>query len=341
MDPNLNPLQERAVIAETLLSSAARLIRSRTELEVIKGVCESLCAASSHIKLAWTWFGPLATPVIRPQVYAGSARDYAADLVLDRNFLTELGPAFRTLKGEAPQSFQVSSWSLFTPWRVAARDYGARSVLAVPLHSSFSDQAGIFVLYADEPTYFDAVGAGLFVALGALFSSVLGASAEFAALKQAVNSDALTGVLNRHALPIVERRIARHSLYDPKAFVFVVDLDHFKQVNDQHGHPVGDLVLKRAAQAMRSLLRRDDDLMRWGGEEFLVCLSSASLGDALTVAEKLRHGIETLQDPIAVTASIGVAEVMPQRRLEDSIAIADQALYEAKNTGRNKVCFKG
>ena len=151
--------------------------------------------------------------------------------------------------------------------------------------------------------------------MGALFSSVLSASAELAELKEAVNHDALTGVLNRHALPIVERRVARHSLFDPKSFVLVVDLDHFKMVNDTHGHLVGDAVLLNAAQTMRSLLRRDEDVIRWGGEEFVVCLTNTSGEDALKVANKLRVAIEALVDPVRVTASIGMAEVMPKRPL--------------------------
>lgn len=340
MKSKLNSSIERAAIAETLLSSAARLIRSRTELEIIEGVCEALCGASDHIKLAWTWFGPISAEVIRPQVYVGNAREYAASMVLDRNLITELGPAFRAIKGENPKSFKVSPWSIYGPWRIMARDHGARNVLAVPLHSSFSDQSGIFVIYADDENYFEEVGEGLFRALGALFSSVLSSAAEFAELKKTANSDALTGVLNRHALSIVERRIARQSLYDPKAFVFVVDLDHFKLINDNYGHPAGDVILKRVAQAMRSALRKDDDLIRWGGEEFLVCLGNSSLEDALTVAEKLRRVIEAIDDPVSISASIGVAEVMPHRELQDSIKIADQALFEAKRLGRNRVFYK-
>ncbi|WP_394790676.1 GGDEF domain-containing protein [Rhodoferax sp.] len=331
---------ERSRIAETLLASSARLLRVRNELEIIKGVCESMCNASSHIRLAWTWFGPTGTDIIRPQVYAGSASEYAANMTIDRNLLTDLGPAFRTLRGEATEAFKISRWSLFGPWREVSRSHGVRSVLAVPLHSSFSEMAGIFVIYADRERYFEQVGEGLFIALGALFSSVLSASAERVELEQVINHDPLTGLLNRRALTIVERRIARQSLFDPKSFVLVVDLDHFKAINDTHGHATGDEVLRRASSAMRNLLRRDDDVMRWGGEEFLVCLANTSQEDALKVAEKLRAAIEALRAPVPVTASIGVAEVMPQRALSDAIDIADKALFDAKQGGRNRVCMR-
>jgi diguanylate cyclase (GGDEF)-like protein len=338
--PGLDASAERSQIAETLLSSAARLIQARNELEIIKGVCESVCSVSSHICLAWTWFGPTTTSVIRPQVFAGAASAYAADMVIERNFITELGPAFRTLKGDTPESFEVSRWSPFGPWRGVARDHGVRNVLAVPLQSGFSNMSGIFVIYADHERYFERVGEGIFTALGALFSSVLGASAELTALKETVNRDSLTGVLNRHALPIVERRISRQSLFDPQSFVMVIDLDHFKVVNDTYGHPIGDQVLRNAAQTMQSLLRREDDVIRWGGEEFVVCLANISTEDALKVANKLRMAIEAMVEPVRITASVGLAEVMPQRPLADSISVADKALFDAKQGGRNRVCFR-
>lgn len=159
--PKLDASAERSHIAETGLSSAARLIRARTELEIIKGVCESLCSVSSHISLAWTWFGPSTAQVIRPQVYAGAASDYAASMVIERNFITELGPAFRTLRGDAPESFEVSRRSAFGPWRGIAQGHDVRNVLAVPLHCSFSNMSGIFVVYADHECYFEEVGEGL------------------------------------------------------------------------------------------------------------------------------------------------------------------------------------
>ncbi|MDB5847932.1 MAG: diguanylate cyclase [Rhodoferax sp.] len=338
--PPLDASLERCRIAETLLASSARLLNVRSELDVIKGVCEAMCSVSGHICLAWTWFGPATTQVIRPQVFAGRAQDYAAGITIDRNLVTAMGPAYRTLQGKTPEAFRVARWSPFGPWREVAAQHGVRSVLAVPLESTVADMKGLFVIYADHERYFEEVGEGLFVALGALFSSVLNNSAERAALEQIVNQDALTGLLNRRALPIVESRIARKSLFDPRSFVLVIDLDHFKEINDTHGHAVGDEVLRRAASTMRALLRRDDAVMRWGGEEFLVCLADVSEEDALKVAEKLRLSIQNMREPTPVTASIGIAEVMPQRALADTIEIADQALFEAKQSGRNRVCLR-
>ncbi|MCU0931729.1 MAG: GGDEF domain-containing protein [Serpentinimonas sp.] len=329
--------RERAAIAETLLASAARLMNARSELETVQGICNALCGASQHIRLAWTWFGERDTQSIHPQAYAGAASAYAAQLVIHRNALTEIGPAFRTLSGDHASDYAVSRFSVFGPWREMAQQYGVRSVLAVPLRSDFSGMSGIFVVYANQNDYFKQVGEGLFLALGALFTSVLTASAERLELERAVNHDALTGVLNRHALPVVERRMARHSLFDPRSFVLLIDLDHFKQINDTHGHAVGDEVLRRTARALRDTLRREDSVMRWGGEEFLVCLHNISAEDATRVAEKLRLAIASIAEPVAVTASIGIAEVRAQQALDVAIVLADKALFAAKAAGRNRV----
>ncbi|MCZ8250899.1 MAG: GGDEF domain-containing protein [Hylemonella sp.] len=337
---DFHPLAERALIAETLLASAARLMTGRRELELVRGVCEAMCEVSGHIRLAWTWFGDETTDTIRPQAYAGSASDYAAGLTIRRNLLTEMGPAFRTLGGDQPQDFHISRWSLFGPWREVAQAHGVRSVMAVPLKSSFNGMGGLFVIYADQPDYFREVGESLFMAIGELFSSVLTASAERVALEQAANHDALTGVLNRHALPILERRMVRHSLFDPKSYVLLIDVDHFKSINDTLGHARGDEVLRDIALTLRNTLRRDDSVMRWGGEEFLVCLPNTRREDALVVAEKLRLAVAGMGGSQAITVSIGISEVLADRALSATIEIADQALLQAKSSGRNCVIYR-
>ena len=335
-----NPLAERALIAETLLASAARLMTVRRELELVRGVCEAMCGASQHIRLAWTWFGDEKTNVIRPQAYAGVASDYAANTTIERNVLTEQGPAYRTLGGKTPEQFRISSRSPYGPWRQMANDHGVRSVMAVPLKSSFTSMGGLFVIYADHEHYFRDVGESLFTALGELFSSVLTSLAERTALEEAVYHDALTGVLNRHALPIIERRLLRRSTTDPSSFLLMVDVDHFKTVNDTLGHAMGDQVLRNIAMTLRNMLRPDDSVLRWGGEEFLVCLPNTQPEDALLVAEKLRRAVAELAGPAPVTASIGVAEVLASHDLAASIDTADQAMLQAKATGRNRIIYR-
>ena len=333
-----DPLRERSVLAEMLLQRSAKLILGRSELEIIRGVCQAIVEVSPHVRLAWTWFGPSDTQTIRPQVYAGPAAVYAESLNIERNLLTRIGPAFRTLEGKPADPFTVSQFSLFGPWREAARHHGIHHVLALPITSSFNGYSGIFVLYADREGYFDAVGVSLFAGLADLFGSLMTVAAERQELERAVYHDALTGLLNRHALDLIDRRVHRTSLFEPASSILLMDLDHFKSINDLHGHDAGDRALQAVARVLTDALRRGDEIVRWGGEEFLVCLAQTALPDALRVAEKLRRAVECIRDPAPLTVSIGVCEVAPLQPLRQAVTQADQALLQAKAAGRNQVC---
>jgi diguanylate cyclase (GGDEF)-like protein len=155
--------------------------------------------------------------------------------------------------------------------------------------------------------------------------------------------DELTGMLNRAALSSrVEELAQQSSVTGLGVGMIVADIDHFKHINDTHGHSSGDAVLKDVAYLMRKQLRAFDLAYRLGGEEFLVLLPGADRAQAMSVAELLREAIE--RDPIGggidVTISCGVAASLPDSRFvyEDVFAEADAALYEAKRGGRNRVC---
>lgn len=157
-----------------------------------------------------------------------------------------------------------------------------------------------------------------------------------------LNLDPLTGVYNRVGmLPWLREQ---HELTQRKAQVCtiaMVDLDHFKGINDKHGHKTGDLVLKGVAKHLLTYTRPYDRLFRYGGEEFLLCLPQTDLGAALALAERLRTGVSALELDMAIperlTASFGVAPVDPGIFVEESVDRADQALYQAKLRGRNRV----
>ena len=123
--------------------------------------------------------------------------------------------------------------------------------------------------------------------------------------------------------------------------VLLADIDHFKRVNDTHGHAAGDDVLKAVALRLSQLLRHGDVAARFGGEEFLVILKETDAEGAMVVAEKIRASVEALTVPIVgrVTLSIGCAVAVEGRELSAALVKrADDALYEAKSRGRNRVC---
>ncbi|WP_051363465.1 GGDEF domain-containing protein [Deinococcus murrayi] len=162
-------------------------------------------------------------------------------------------------------------------------------------------------------------------------------------LEALANTDALTGLPNRRALYGAVEGVLRDAAQDHPACLILLDLDHFKGINDRYGHNAGDAVLIQAAQRLRGHLRSTDTVGRWGGEEYLIVLPGADAAGATQVAERLRREIGSL--PFAevgpVTASLGVAEAQPGDDLDRWVARADAALYRAKAGGRNRVCVGG
>jgi diguanylate cyclase (GGDEF)-like protein len=153
--------------------------------------------------------------------------------------------------------------------------------------------------------------------------------------------DTLTGISNRRgaeAALIVENQ--RRLRSGTQLAVAIIDVDHFKQVNDRLGHPVGDEVLRRVARELAGAARVTDLVARWGGEEFIAILPGG-LDGARAFAERARQAIQgesaSWADIDQVTVSVGVAEVGMNERPEDAIARADVCLYEAKRGGRNRV----
>ncbi|MFG6464218.1 GGDEF domain-containing protein [Roseateles sp. DXS20W] len=160
------------------------------------------------------------------------------------------------------------------------------------------------------------------------------------ALEKMALRDPLTQVANREglsrALELLTR--AQGELGFPMSVVFV-DADHFKRINDQHGHDVGDQVLALLAQTLRANLPRDDLVARWGGEEFVLVMPQTPAEEAVAVAERLRAVLARTPWPagLAVTASWGVAEARDEAGLEAAMRDADQAMYRAKHAGRDRV----
>jgi diguanylate cyclase (GGDEF)-like protein len=158
-------------------------------------------------------------------------------------------------------------------------------------------------------------------------------------------TDALTGIHNkRHLLEFLERELTRSTRHERPLAVVLFDIDHFKAINDHHGHLAGDLVLRELTQRLRKEVRRDELFARYGGEEFVVVLPETTLEGAVHVAERLRalaadESFDYNGQALTVTISLGVAGSTGCENLTplEFIGRADAKLYQAKQEGRNRV----
>lgn len=158
-------------------------------------------------------------------------------------------------------------------------------------------------------------------------------------LEHLARVDALTGCLNHRAFyEQMQLDLARRSRGGEAISLLVLDVDHFKLVNDHHGHPVGDEVLRAIGTALRSSVRPGDVVGRTGGEEFAVLLPDTTSDVAVEIGERLRHAVATADGPVDVTISVGLAVVPPRGwTASELMRTADAALYEAKRSGRDRL----
>ncbi len=159
------------------------------------------------------------------------------------------------------------------------------------------------------------------------------------------NYDALTKVHNRYYFhEMISQEINNHNRYGTQVSLLLIDIDHFKKVNDTHGHSYGDYVLKTLAEISQEVLRETDVVVRFGGEEFIVVLPSTNITGALNSAERIRAKVESYtfsfnDVEINCTVSIGVSSYDNDEWTDaDFVKATDVALYEAKRNGRNQVC---
>lgn len=164
-------------------------------------------------------------------------------------------------------------------------------------------------------------------------------------LRVLASTDALTGLVNRRAfMERFSHELARSQRHGPSPTLIILDIDHFKKINDRYGHPAGDAVLAHLAQLLRASLRNVDIVGRIGGEEFAVVLVETNVEMATPVItrllERIREGSVTLADgmPLKFTASIGSTEILWGDTIDTAIQRADEALYTAKKNGRDRHC---
>ena len=223
--------------------------------------------------------------------------------------------------------------------RAGDPDAGAERI-ALPLRAGSSD-FGLLVLTGDG---FDAAQTETATSLAAQVVVALENARLHRIVERQALVDSLTGLANRRSFEETLRaEVARAGRYGDPMSVVLADLDDFKRVNDRYGHPVGDVVLKTFAAALRRTVRESDTAGRWGGEEFALVLPSTDLDGALRLAERARAALaaEAVQLPdgssINVSASFGVASFPDWDEPGELLAAADSALYEAKRSGKNRV----
>ena len=218
------------------------------------------------------------------------------------------------------------------------------SIAVVPvLHNGRT--TGVLVATRPDTGAFSSVESGLLEAIGDQLGLAIRHTQLFDELRRGSQQDDLTGLGNRRLLRIrLEDELLRADRFGQRVSVLAIDIDHFKALNDRHGHPTGDAALRKLAGLMTRNLRRIDTIARVGGEEFVVLLPRTSLEDAEQVAEKIRSLVEQTLFPGGegqpgghLTISIGVATLEQDETGPNLLARADIALYEAKDSGRNRV----
>lgn len=160
-------------------------------------------------------------------------------------------------------------------------------------------------------------------------------------LEQMSITDRLTGLYNRHAVDTqLHAMIPLHRECDLFSLI-IIDIDDFKQINDNYGHLQGDDVLKSIAKTLQTTIRSDDFAARWGGEEFLIIAKEHTHDKLFPFAEKLRSSVETLEHAIDtnVTISIGISTYIQGEEIKETLIRADKALYKAKELGKNQIQF--
>lgn len=235
------------------------------------------------------------------------------------------------------------------------RQYPARYIFALPcaIHTLFIF-ARIGHVYQADGQVIDLVqGTTIppFLLLESIISLVMMAFANLILVSETITSelrklaeiDYLTSTFNRRSfLKLLDKAASAANRRQTSLSVLLIDLDHFKLINDNHGHLVGDEVLCHFVTLASSCLRSEDVLGRLGGEEFAALLPGTAMADAQLIAERLRskvaeHALPSSRGPIPLTISIGIAQCLPGEEPEGTLHRADQAMYRAKESGRNRV----
>ncbi len=222
--------------------------------------------------------------------------------------------------------------------------FGAHAILLVPLLAGDQVLGIVSIGHTDPEKNFDEIDVELLTLFAQQATIALKNARLFAEVQRLATTDSLTGLHNRRSFFDMAQRLYDHAIrYNRPLSAIMLDVDHFKQINDSFGHAIGDQVLRAMADTCIATLRTIDVVGRYGGEEFVFLLPETDQAGACLVAERLRHQVlaepvQTEHGALAITVSLGVSEITATcRSLEQLIDFADQALYTAKQQGRNRV----
>lgn len=273
----------------------------------------------------------------------GGAEDLAGLIFVDA--LTGLTPHYVALRTPWLGAYSASDHQLIFPGRSELR-----SIAIIPLIHKGKLLGSINFGSADQARFTAGHASDFFAHLGVIASFALENAVNRARLMRSGFTDVLTGWYNRRYLQVrIKEELARARRYAAPLTCLMLDIDHFKRVNDGYGHAAGDRVLREIAQRIDSQVRATDVAARYGGEEFVILLPDTSADSGALLAERIRKEVAATTfdigsgKAIPVTVSIGVASAAPQRADADLktagealIARADVALYRAKSAGRDR-----
>lgn len=241
-------------------------------------------------------------------------------------------PAVRRARAvEFPSSTSINACP-----HLVGRDGGDRSAHCVPV--AFMGRAlGVLHLTGDDGRGLPVADAEKMAALAGQVGTHIGTVRAFVRAELQASTDSLTGLSNRRAF---EDAVSRRLAHGESFAIVMADLDHFKKLNDAHGHQAGDQALRLFAEAVRQSLRADDLIARWGGEEFVIAMPGVTAEQAADALHRVRLSIVDAcarAEVPAISASFGVVDSRESNRLDEMMRRADAALLEAKRAGRDRV----
>jgi diguanylate cyclase (GGDEF)-like protein len=251
-------------------------------------------------------------------------------------------PALQRLYRELREHSPVSADDLAEETHHSLRDIGWESgSLLSALVVGDEGHDAMIICHDLRRDYFGRGDAQTLVIFADQVAVALRNAQQFEEQRRLATVDSLTSLANRRTFHEQAELLLRENRRPGRCAVIMMDVDHFKSVNDRFGHSQGDLVLKAVASAAQSVLRPQDLIARWGGEEFAVLLTGLDERTARRIAERMRAAVEQSvrrPDSAPVTVSLGVSLCEEEPELEQMLQVADRSLYQAKALGRNTVC---